>query len=428
MKKSLVLAIALTLGVAGSAYAANPFSDLPANHWAYASVSKMVAAGVIDGMGDGTFQGDRSITRYEAAQMVAKAMAKGVNTPELKRLAAEFANELNNLGVRVAKLESKVQMNGEMRLRYRGVQTAGDATPATDNFQLRTRLHLNGTVNQNWKSYVMLENIQKLDTNAREGDLVVRRAMVTGKYGAFTTQIGRIPYSDKDAMLFNPGEMDGITAAYQFDKVNVKALYGRFSPAPFYTGAGVVKDSLVVKDDKVVVNSVNERTDTLGLAVDYQADRLGIGAAFYNHRVKNNDYKKTTSTSESANVWDLLATYKIADAWKLSAMYIGTNKDFGTSKNGYAFRVGYGNYSPAKVGSYLVQANYYKIPQAAYYGSPYAAEDIEDVGHGAKGWSVAADYALEKNVKLHASYNDAKGLHAGAKSTKLWTGYATFYF
>ena len=66
----------------------------------------MVAAGVIDGMGDGTFQGDRSITRYEAAQMVAKAMAKGVNTPELKRLAAEFANELNNLGVRVGKLET----------------------------------------------------------------------------------------------------------------------------------------------------------------------------------------------------------------------------------------------------------------------------------------------------------------------------------
>ena len=412
MKKSLVLAIALTLGVAGSAYAANPFSDLPANHWAYASVSKMVAAGVIDGMGDGTFQGDRSITRYEAAQMVAKAMAKGVNTPELKRLAAEFANELNNLGVRVAKLESKVQMNGEMRLRYRGVQTAGDATPVTDNFQLRTRLHLNGTVNENWKSYVMLENVQKLDTNAREDGLEVRRAMVTGKYGAFTTQIGRIPYSDKDAMLFNPGEMDGITAAYQFDKVNVKALYGRFSPAPFYAGAG----------DK------DERTDTLGLAVDYQADRLGIGAAFYNHKVKNNDYKKPTSTSESANVWDLLATYKIADAWKLSAMYIGTNKDFGTSKNGYAFRVGYGNYSPAKVGSYLIQANYYKIPQAAYYGSPYVGDDIDSLKNGAKGWSVAADYALEKNIRLHASYNDAKGLQAGAKSTKLWTGYATFYF
>ena len=389
---------------------------MPANHWAYASVSKMVAAGVIDGMGDGTFQGDRSITRYEAAQMVAKAMAKGVNTPELKRLAAEFANELNNLGVRVAKLESKVQMNGEMRLRYFGVKKASndaaEIKPNKDSFQLRTRLHLNGTVNENWKSYVMLENVQKLDTNAREDGLEVRRAMVTGKYGAFTTQIGRIPYSDKDAMLFNPGEMDGITAAYQFDKVNVKALYGRFTElSPTWS-------------------SLNMRIDTLGLAVDYQDDRLGLGAAFYNHNYKNIYDGVFTVGLEGSNerVWDLLATYKIADAWKLSAMYIGTNKSFKTSKNGYVFRVGYGNYSPTKVGSYLIQANYYKIPVVAYYGSPYAGEDVDSSTMGAKGWSVAADYALEKNIKLHASYNDVKGLQPKAKSSKLWAGYATFYF
>ena len=408
MKKSLVLAIALSLGVAGSAYAANPFSDLPANHWAYASVTKMVAAGVIDGMGDGTFQGDRSITRYEAAQMVAKAMAKGVNTPELKRLAAEFANELNNLGVRVGKLESKVQINGEMRLRYRGVQTSSVALPYEDDFTLRTRLHLNGTVNENWKSYVMLENVQKLDTNSREDGLAVRRAMVTGKYGAFTTQIGRIPYADKDSMLFNPLEMDGITAAYQFDQVSVKALYGRFT-SPVYATGGYVK----------------ERTDTLGLAVDYQADKLGIGAAFYNHKVIHNAYY---DLGNSANVWDLLATYKITPDLKLSAMYIGTNKDYGVGKNGYVFRVGYGNYSPAKVGSYLVQANYYKIPVVAYYGSPYAAEDVDYTYFGGKGWSIVADYAIEKNVKLHVSYNNTKTLEPSSKSLKLWTGYATFYF
>ena len=105
MKKSLVLAMAMALGVTASAFAAsNPFSDVPAGHWAYDSISKLAAAGVIDGYGDTTFGGDKLMTRYEMAQITAKAMAKGAN---VDKLAAEFADELDNLGVRVANLEKK---------------------------------------------------------------------------------------------------------------------------------------------------------------------------------------------------------------------------------------------------------------------------------------------------------------------------------
>ena len=46
MKKSLVLAMAMALGVTASAYAANPFSDVPAGHWAYDAVNKLAAEGV----------------------------------------------------------------------------------------------------------------------------------------------------------------------------------------------------------------------------------------------------------------------------------------------------------------------------------------------------------------------------------------------
>ena len=73
MKKSLVLAMAMALGVSATAFAANPFSDVPAGHWAYASVSKLAAAGIVDGYPDGTFKGDNLMTRYEMAQIVAKA-------------------------------------------------------------------------------------------------------------------------------------------------------------------------------------------------------------------------------------------------------------------------------------------------------------------------------------------------------------------
>ena len=118
MKKSLVLAMAMALGVTASAYAANPFSDVPAGHWAYDSINKLAAAGVIEGYGDSTFGGDKLMTRYEMAQIVAKAMAKGAN---VDKLAAEFADELDNLGVRVANLEKKadnVKVTGELRYKY----------------------------------------------------------------------------------------------------------------------------------------------------------------------------------------------------------------------------------------------------------------------------------------------------------------------
>ena len=95
MKKSLVLAMAMALGVSATAFAANPFSDVPAGHWAYASVAKLAAAGIVDGYPDGTFKGDCLMTRYEMAQIVAKAYAKGAIGADDK-LMAEFADELDN--------------------------------------------------------------------------------------------------------------------------------------------------------------------------------------------------------------------------------------------------------------------------------------------------------------------------------------------
>ncbi|MBQ5414268.1 MAG: S-layer homology domain-containing protein, partial [Schwartzia sp.] len=109
MKKTLVSALttALVVGAASTTFAAaNPFEDVAADHWAYDAVAQLAADGVIEGYGDGTYRGDQEITRYEMAQMVARAMAKnGVSAADkamIDKLAAEFADELNALGVRVA--------------------------------------------------------------------------------------------------------------------------------------------------------------------------------------------------------------------------------------------------------------------------------------------------------------------------------------
>ena len=113
-KKTLVSAItaALVVGAASTTFAAaNPFSDVPADSWAYDAVSTLAADGVIDGYPDGTYQGQNTMTRYEMAQIVARAMAKTdlekADKALVDKLAAEFAEELDNLGVRVADLEKK---------------------------------------------------------------------------------------------------------------------------------------------------------------------------------------------------------------------------------------------------------------------------------------------------------------------------------
>ena len=63
MKKTLLLAAVMALGVNAGVYAANPFSDVPAGHWAYDAVNKLAAEGVIEGYPGGTYGGDRSEER-----------------------------------------------------------------------------------------------------------------------------------------------------------------------------------------------------------------------------------------------------------------------------------------------------------------------------------------------------------------------------
>ena len=149
MKKQFAAVFAATalLGVT-SAFAANPFSDVTPDSWAYQAVSQLAQAGIVNGYPDGTFKGQNDITRYEMAQMVAKAMANQdrANAEQqamINRLADEFSNELNNLGVRVARLEDRVgnvKVTGDARLRYQ------DAEQENSKFDARARLQFNAKV------------------------------------------------------------------------------------------------------------------------------------------------------------------------------------------------------------------------------------------------------------------------------------------
>ena len=86
---------ALLNGVAGTKMKADHatlFPDVAANHWAYEAVSDLSRRGLVEGYPDGTFGGDRLLTRYEFAQIVYRAIQDGVTVDD--RLVTEFSSEM----------------------------------------------------------------------------------------------------------------------------------------------------------------------------------------------------------------------------------------------------------------------------------------------------------------------------------------------
>ena len=132
MKKSCLVFGAAALFVGTSVFAANPFSDVDTSDWAYRAVSDLSSRGLVNGYPDGTFKGQKAITRYELAQIVARLMAKEdrMNAEDrrvIDRLSAEYASELETLGVHVSDLEKKIgniEWSGDARLRYWGTSAS----------------------------------------------------------------------------------------------------------------------------------------------------------------------------------------------------------------------------------------------------------------------------------------------------------------
>ena len=397
MKKSLVLAMAMALGVTASAYAANPFSDVPAGHWAYDSINKLAAAGVVEGYGDATFGGDKLMTRYEMAQIVAKAMAKGAN---VDKLAAEFADELDNLGVRVASLEKKadnVKITGELRYHYKddGADINGYAT------ELRSRIWVKGQINDDWTYTGMLENIQNLKDDKGNEDTKFQRAYVNGKLGGVAVQAGRYHAKWSEGNVYD-NRFDGIQAAYGKD-VKLVAGYGK---AAQLNG---VNDAVTAKYNA---------KDTYYAELSGKVDKLSLAAGYYNFE----DVKEVKDVDDT--VWTVAANYAFDKNFKLGAMYLNGDQDkYDGDDDGFVVTASYKGAKAAKVGSWGLVAKYYDQGFSTYidhtmngYADKYASTT-----EGFKGYSVAANYTFAKNIVGQVEWYDLEAKEGTKDAQTLWS-------
>ena len=411
MKKSLVLAMAMALGVTASAYAANPFSDVPAGHWAYDAVNKLAAEGVVDGYPDGTYGGDKLMTRYEMAQIVAKAMAKGAN---VDKLAAEFADELDSLGVRVANLEKKadnVKITGQIRASYR----SGDNS-AHESY-LRTRLFLNGAINEDWTYTGRFQNRQYFDNESGDDGLDLNWAYVSGPIGGVKVEAGRQDFVKSDVM---DTRGDGVKLSYGD---NVKVFGWAFKAASSdWTNSnewnmdifgdansdGEADGALLEDNDRIYVAGVEAGIGVVDAAVRYyKADNW-----------RDNQIWEASVAGEIAKDLTLKGSYFFGDS---------DNAVVDGDDSGYLVGLSYRGAKASQPGSWGVYANYSDRPMSTFleptlFAGGYGVfpSDMID-GDGYQGFDAGANVTLAKNIVAGVKYVDVESREGNTDDQTIWS-------
>ena len=405
MKKTLVsaLAAAFVVGAAGTTFAAaNPFSDVPRDHWAYDAVTQLAADGVVEGYGDGTYRGDRNITRYEMAQMVAKAMAKE-NMPVsdkalVDRLAAEFADELNNLGVRVSNLEKHVDMvkwNGE--LRYTHERVGGEFVTKylghkqTKN-ELLFRLDPTAEVNDHWTVKARLDAKTNPATDTGDdGNVKLKRAYAEGTYGSTIIQLGKLPIFTEQGMLMDD-DFSGAAVTLGAQKQVSGTIYaGRYNLTSAAWG-DEVEDLVKAGYTGSTAASVQGATvnwdpsEKFHLGVDYM--RVGNKALIHDQ----------IGMSDPLHFYGAGITYRPVSTVYLSGGYWRNNSQETDEikkehLKSYNIELGYKGAEPEDRGSFGIYAAYRYIGGAGTIAPTY-----DGAMWNTKGWEVGGQYTVWKNV------------------------------
>ncbi|WP_418308019.1 hypothetical protein, partial [Phascolarctobacterium faecium] len=337
----------------------------------------------------------------EMAQIVAKAMAKGAN---VDRLAAEFADELDSLGVRVAALEKKsdnVKITGEARFRYvdqKAKANDGDGYVA----DLRSRIWLTGQVNEDWKYTGMIENVQNFANDAGDEGTDFQRAYVEGKLGGLAVTAGRYNAFFANGNIYDD-RADGIELAYG-DKVKVMGAAGR---------ANSENDADVAKVDGIAAHTY------AGGEVVADFGAINATAGYYNFK----DIGVKDSGVDNA-IWFVGAGTTFGD-FGLNAMYLkgdaSGDKDYSAlTDDGWTAGLTWKGAEAAEAGTYGLFANYYDQGGQTYIAH---TTDANTFGvDGFKGYGVGANYTVAKNMVLTAVYYDTKSkLDSSDKDHRIWT-------
>jgi hypothetical protein len=415
MKKRIALGLALALaasvGTTAFAAAANPFTDVPAKHWSYNAIQQLSKAGIVEGYNDGQFKGDRTITRYEMAVIVAKAMAKEDKADASQRaiidkLAAEFSSELDNLGVRVSTLEKKVgniRFSADARIRWDSVQ-GNAATPATKTVQGQS--YSSATLSPYWKDRF------RLNMNADINDT--------------TSVYARYIYNDS-AFLGNSNRLSDLAFTTKNVLGNTAVTVGRYTlnlgPTTFVSGttggiegvqtntkAGNINLMLGYADASAYMGS-NSTTSTLLKNIGYAEAKFALG----DQLTVNADYFMNQADAGIQKYYKVVGggvTYALNSDWKVIGEYYQNSSDIAKAANGnkspkaYIARIAYKGAQaavPGTWGGFVEYTDFQTLALPYDLAGPYTKVGNFTPG-GLKSYDVNFNYTLAKNITFEGVY------------------------
>ena len=399
MKKILALAAVAALTAGVSAYAANPFSDVTADDWAYQAVSDLSAQGVVEGYPDGTFKGERNMTRYELAQIVARLMAKEdqLNAEQqatLDKLAGEYADELANLGVRVSNLEKKVgnlYWSGDARMRYQ------DKAEDADSWNGRVRLNVKGQVNES--TYVQgrfLNEMNFKDNKESTSTTSMDQLYVNHNFSKeVAVRLGRQPiaFGNQGGWLINPNKgYDGVQAAYKNGKLALTTGFGQLNAKAttpeankdFYFAQGAYNFGFAkLNADYIAVKETGDNTEVYGVGLNVPVQQFNVFG----------EYWKNTTYGDNDTAWNAGLSYGKAD-WKKAGTW-----DLAVA------------YNDVDEGMYAKDLSGLQTNVLDYLGS----------STNVTFWNAIANVTLQKNVQLHAEYAFAADAEGVNNEDDAWT-------
>lgn len=428
----LALAFAALSATAFAADGADSFSDVPKDHWSYEALDYLAKNGVIEGYADGTFQGNRTMSRYEMAAITARAMqasnldigARSV----LEKLEKEYGSELATLRAQVEQNTEDIRKNREAieRFKVHGfVRTQYDYDRNTDadtldrsanRFYMDLRLDMK--VNDIWTVKAQSETNRHYNNGHLRGENAMnenaqqtwsghdgnfQRIWVEAQQDGRWLNLGRAWRGLGFQNVLFGNESDGFQFGIPIKGTNLTA--SGFWMAS--TGAGN-KESLYgvglwgAVGHNFDINVAYARsslgkneTYTSGLIDHYEADPV-------THRVFP-VYRDNDRTNMRSYGYVVSAATNVAKNVRVIGDYVQTDAD--EQNKSVALRLNYKGTKLDDVGSFGVYARYVR-----YGANGWLAGDDEwgSTWNGTKGWIVGFKYVPWKNVEWETLFSRQK--------------------
>lgn len=428
----LALAFAALSATAFAADGADSFSDVPKDHWSYEALDYLAKNGVIEGYTDGTFQGNRTMSRYEMAAITARAMqasnldigARSV----LEKLEKEYGSELATLRAQVEQNTEDIRKNREAieRFKVHGfVRTQYDYDKNTDadtldrsanRFYMDLRLDMK--VNDIWTVKAQSETNRHYNNGHLRGENAMnenaqqtwsghdgnfQRIWVEAQQDGRWLNLGRAWRGLGFQNVLFGNESDGFQFGIPIKGTNLTA--SGFWMAS--TGAGN-KESLYgvglwgAVGHNFDINVAYARSSlgknesyTSGLIDHYEADPV-------THRVFP-VYRDNDRTNKRSYGYVVSAATNVAKNVRLIGDYVQTDAD--EQNKSVALRLNYKGTKLDDVGSFGVYARYVR-----YGANGWLAGDDEwgSTWNGTKGWIVGFKYVPWKNVEWETLFSRQK--------------------